>query len=100
MIMIIIIEFCAFLHLRRVKPDMHRPYKIGLGLIPMSIFLSFPMMFIVIIIYFSSLQSILLSLCCVCLGIVVYYGLSIAKFRGWMEFEGTDHDHILGDAEY
>ena len=68
------IEFCAFLHLRRVKPDMPRPFKIGIGLVGMSIILSFPLIFIILIIAFSTLKSILLAVCCVCVGVILYHG--------------------------
>eukprot|EP01038_Epipyxis_sp_PR26KG_P008883 gene8883-11982_t len=81
------IEFCAFLHLRRVKPDMPRPYQVGIGFYGMCVVLSFPLAFIIVILYFSSLQSLVLSMISALSGIVVYYLLEYAKENKWCLFE-------------
>lgn len=81
------IEFFAFLHLRRVKPDMPRPYKINIGFHGMCIILSFPLMFILVIIYFSSFASLALSVSLTLFGVVLYYLLEIARSLNWCHFE-------------
>ena len=56
----------------------------------MSVMLSFPMIFILIIVYFSTLKSIILAAACVVVGNILYFGLATAKKRRWMDFEGQD----------
>lgn len=81
------IEFFAFLHLRRVKPDMPRPYRINIGYYGMCVILSFPLLFILVIIYFSSLASFVVSVSLACFGVILYYLLQIARERGWCHFK-------------
>lgn len=88
------IEFFAFLHLRRVKPDMPRPYRIGVGFYGMCVMLSFPLAFILVIIYFSSALSIMVSIVVGLLGCVAYYLLQYAKDHNLCHF----HDRFA-DAD-
>jgi amino acid transporter len=81
------IEFFAFLHLRRVKPDMPRPYRIPIGFYGMCIFLMFPLSFIAIILYFSSFTSFLLSLLLAACGVGIYWFVEIARENKWCQFE-------------
>ncbi len=81
------IEFCAFLHLRRTRPDLPRPFKIPLGFYGMCVMLSFPLAFIGIILYFSSASSLIACVILSILGGVVYYLLEFAKSREWCHFE-------------
>lgn len=87
------IEFFAFLHLRRTKPDMPRPFKIPIGYHGMCVMLAFPLAFILVILYFSSWSALLtsgtLSLC----GVGLYYLLEMARTKGWCDFE----DRYAGD---
>jgi amino acid transporter len=81
------IEFFAFLHLRRVKPDMPRPYRINIGFYGMCVILSFPLLFILIIIYFSSYASFVVSVSLACFGVILYYLLQLAREHGWCHFK-------------
>lgn len=81
------IEFFAFLHLRRVKPDMPRPYQVPVGFLGMCVMLSFPLAFILVILYFSSALSLILATLLSLSGILVYYLLEMAKARGWCRFQ-------------
>ena len=81
-----IIEFCAFLHLRATQPDLHRPYKVPLGLFGVSVMLSFPLIFIGIILYFATTLTLVLTVLCAICGVGAYYLLKIAKQRQWCEF--------------
>ena len=81
------IEFVAFLHLRRVKPDMPRPFKIPVGFYGMCVMLSFPLLFIAVIMYFSSFISLVVSSGLALLGIILYYVLEAARERKWCKFE-------------
>lgn len=81
------IEFCAFLHLRRTQPDMPRPFKIGIGLVGMCVMLSFPLMFIFVIISFSSTASLLISSCLAVCGVLMWYLLAFLKSQKLCVFE-------------
>jgi amino acid transporter len=81
------IEFFAFLELRRSKPNMPRPFRIGIGFVGMCFVLLFPLTFIVVILYFSSTKSLVLSFFCALLGVGVYYILEIAKTNKLCVFE-------------
>jgi hypothetical protein len=82
-----LIEFAAFLHLRYYKPDMIRPFKIRLGFFGMCCLLAFPTLFIFIIMWFSSLLSLIVCSCLAFSGIALYYLLESAKYENWCEFE-------------
>ncbi|RYH27227.1 APC family permease [archaeon] len=81
------IEFFAFLHLRRVKPDMPRPFKVGIGFYGMCVMLSFPLAFILVILYFSSTASLIVAAALSLSGVAVFYLLEMAKARNWCHFE-------------
>ena len=81
------IEFAAFLHLRRTQPDMPRPYRIGIGFIGMCLMLSFPLMFIFVIISFSSVSSLCVSGGLALCGVLMWYLLDFLKNRNVCTFE-------------
>lgn len=81
------IEFFAFLHLRRVRPDMPRPYQIPVGFYGMCVILTFPLAFILVILYFSSTLSLIVAGLLSLSGLLVYYVLDVAKERQWCHFE-------------
>lgn len=81
-----VIEFVAFLHLRATQPNLHRPYRIPLNLFGCSVLLSFPLVFIGIIIYISSPVALLFTILCATLGVGVYHLLKLAKMNEWCEF--------------
>lgn len=81
-----IIEFCAFLHLRATQPDLHRPYKVPMGLFGVSVMLSFPLIFIGIILYFATTLTLVLTVLCAVCGVGAYYLLKMAKQRQWCDF--------------
>mmetsp|Transcript_5955 Transcript_5955/g.8361 ORF Transcript_5955/g.8361 Transcript_5955/m.8361 type:complete len:627 (-) Transcript_5955:35-1915(-) len=81
------IEFLAFLQLRRARPDIARPYRIGVGFYGMCFMLFCPLVFIVLILSISSTISLVLSSVMVLLGPAVYFTLEVAKARKWCKFE-------------
>lgn len=87
------IEFFAFLHLRRAKPDMPRPFKIPISYHGMCVVLTFPLAFIVVILYFSSATALISSVLLSLLGFVLYYILELARTNSWCAFE----DRYAGD---
>ena len=73
------IEFLAFLELRRSHPDMPRPYKIPLGFNSLCLMVAFPLLFIVIIVSFSSPRTLLLALFIAAMGAPLHRALEIYK---------------------
>ncbi len=91
-----VIEFAAFLHLRVVRPDLPRPFRVPIGTVGMSLLLSMPIVFIGVVIYFSSALALGLSLLLCAMGCGMYYLLMLAKSRGWCEFEERHlHDDFM-----
>lgn len=87
------IEFFAFLYLRYAKPDMPRPFRIPIGFYGMCIVLAFPLAFIVVILYFSSMSALVSSVVLTMLGFVLYYMLEYARVNNWCAFV----DRYAGD---
>jgi amino acid transporter len=81
------IEFFAFLYLRVYKDDMPRPYRIPLGTTGCILMTLFPLLFIGVIIYFSSFMAFVVSTSLTLFGVVLYYMLEYAKKQGWCGFE-------------
>jgi amino acid transporter len=81
-----IIEFLAFLELRRSHEHLHRPFRIPVGLLGACVLMTLPLVFIGIILYFSTPQTLVLAGVCSVLGVVVYYLLEVARQREWVEF--------------
>jgi amino acid transporter len=82
-----LIEFCAFLYLRKYRPDMHRPFRIGTGLYGCCAMVLLPTVFVMIILAFSSRLSVLLSLVFgPLLGTALYQVISIAREKKWCGF--------------
>lgn len=87
------IEFFAFLYLRYAKPDMPRPFRIPIGFYGMCVMLAFPLAFIVVILYFSSMSALVSSVVLTMLGFVLYYMLDYARVNNWCTFV----DRYAGD---
>lgn len=88
-----IIEFAAFISLRVYRPDLPRPFRIPIGTVGMAALLALPMVFIGVVIYFSSPIALGLSLVLCALGTGMFYLLRYAKEQGWCEFEERNlHD--------
>lgn len=88
-----LIEFAAFIYLRIYRPDLHRPYKIPLGLIAVTIMLIFPILFIFVIISYSSHLCFLVAVCLAVSGTFAYYLLIFMKHRQWVSF--VDNNYVL-----
>jgi amino acid transporter len=80
------IEFIAFIELRKTYPHMQRPWKIPLGTTGVIIMLSIPLFATLLIIYFSSLKSLIISGCLTCLGFPVYFLIEKARAANWCDF--------------
>jgi amino acid transporter len=74
-----IIEFAAFLELRRSRPDMNRPYKIPLGFGALCLMVALPCAFILVIISFSSDSALMVAFSVAFLGIPLHRMLETYK---------------------
>ena len=92
-----LIEFAAFIELRRSKPDMPRPYKIPLDTLGACIMVAFPCAFIVIIVSFSSPRGLALALFVAILGVPLQRLLELHKVRSPADFL-TLRSFIGGDV--
>jgi amino acid transporter len=88
------IEFFAFLYLRIYKNDMPRPYRIPLGNVGCCLMTLFPLLFIGVIIYFSSLMALIVSTSLTLFGIVLFYLLQYAKDNKWCLFIDRSADDV------
>ena len=87
-----IIEFAAFVKLRVSKPDLHRPFVAPGGLAGAFVLSGLPVIFIFIIMSYSSVYTVLLSVCMGMLGGVVHWLLGKAKREKWAEFYDSTLD--------
>ena len=78
---------------------MPRPYKIGVGFIGMCIMLSFPFMFIFVIISFSSLSSLIVSTSLAVCGVFVWYVLEFLKAKDYCVFENKPPERTVSGIE-
>ena len=81
-----VIEFLAFLQLRRSRPDIARPFRIGIDFCGACTMLIVPLIFIVVILCLSSPSTLLLSSGMVLLGPVAYWVMDAARERKWCHF--------------
>jgi len=93
-----LIEFAAYLQLRVDRPDLPRPFRVPVPTWGAAVMLLGPVCFIGVIMVYSSLYVLLLSLFMVLLGAGVYQLLHLARTQGWCRFaeRGLSEDG-LGD---
>ena len=91
-----IIEFLAFIELRRSHESMHRPYRIPVNFAGSIALMSLPLLFIVLIFFLSALKTVIFAVVAALLGIVAYYLIEMAKERKWCEFEHMERNHSVG----
>lgn len=89
-----VIEFMAFLELRRSQPDLARPYKIPLGFNAMCVVIAFPLLFIAIIISFSSARTLFLAFFVAMLGIPLHKLLTHFKVQYPSSFLGPRQESV------
>lgn len=83
------IEFLAFLHLRVHRMDIHRPFMIPLSYLGCVALLIPPFIFMGIIVYFSSLEALILCSSLIGLGVGLYFVLEYMKENKVMVFEDS-----------
>mmetsp|Transcript_31170 Transcript_31170/g.98973 ORF Transcript_31170/g.98973 Transcript_31170/m.98973 type:complete len:681 (-) Transcript_31170:847-2889(-) len=82
-----VIEFAAFVYLRRHRPDVERPFKIPIGDTWGATLLFLPAsFFLVIVLVICSTLTLVLTLVTTVLTCFLYVFLCLARRRRWMEF--------------
>lgn len=94
-----IIEFFAFIELRRSHENLHRPYRIPVNLFGAVLLMTLPLLFVLLIFMISSLKIVLMAIVGAISGVVVYYVVEIARDRGWCEFEPLDEVSYMTVSE-
>jgi L-asparagine transporter-like permease len=85
-----VIEFLAYLKIRHNEPTIHGVDSrnvFNFSFITMLIILLFPCAFIVIIVYFSSITSLIITFSLAISGFIFYFLLEYAKRHNFFEFE-------------
>ncbi|XP_047319876.1 probable polyamine transporter At3g13620 [Impatiens glandulifera] len=85
-----ILEFSAFLWLRRKFPGMKRPYKVPLGLFGLTVMCLVPTGFLVLIMVIASRQVYLISGVMTVAGILWYFLMRLCKSKKWLKFMEDD----------
>nr|GMD98368.1 probable polyamine transporter At1g31830 isoform X1 [Ipomoea batatas] len=81
-----ILEFIAFVWLRIKSPDAPRPYKIPVGTIGAILMCVPPTLLIGVVLAFSSLKVLLISLGAIAIGLVMQPGLRHVEKKRWLKF--------------
>jgi amino acid transporter len=82
-----LIEFAAFVHLRVKYPNMHRPFRIPLGTVGVSVMLAAPALFVLLIIGISSVWAVMSAFALAFMGFFVAMFLETAEQQEWCVFE-------------
>lgn len=81
-----LLEFAAFLRLRRKFPSLKRPFQVPLGMFGLIIMCLVPSLLLVYVMTVASRIVYVASAFLTCLGIVLYYFMNFCKSRKWVEF--------------
>ncbi|GMI46418.1 hypothetical protein TrCOL_g11201 [Triparma columacea] len=81
------LEFAAFIKLRVSAPNVYRPFKIPLGTRGCVIMLSFPTLFMFVMMTLGSAKTWAVCTTLVLFGVVFFWFMDIARERRWVEFE-------------
>ncbi|KAL2544145.1 putative polyamine transporter [Forsythia ovata] len=81
-----ILEFIAFVRLRIIAPASPRPYKIPVGTIGATLMCIPPTILICVVLFFSSLKVMIISLVAVAIGLVMQPCLKHIEKKRWLRF--------------
>ncbi|KAL2544139.1 putative polyamine transporter [Forsythia ovata] len=81
-----ILEFIAFVRLRIIAPASPRPYKIPVGTIGATLMCIPPTILICVVLFFSSLKVMIISLVAVAIGLVMQPCLKHIEEKRWLRF--------------
>lgn len=82
-----LLEFAAFIKLRMKKPDLHRPYKVPLQTLGVTMLCLPPVLLLLLVMCLASLKTFLVSGAISVVGIFLYPALVQAKDKKWVQFD-------------
>lgn len=82
-----LLEFAAFIKLRMKKPDLHRPYKVPLQTLGVTMLCLPPVLLLLLVMCLASLKTFLVSGAISVIGIFLYPTLVQAKDKKWVQFD-------------
>lgn len=82
-----LLEFAAFIKLRMKKPDLHRPYKVPLQTLGVTMLCLPPALLLLLVMCLASLKTFLVSGAISVIGIFLYPTLVQAKDKKWVQFD-------------
>lgn len=85
-----LLEFAAFLWLRRKKPELKRPYRVPLRLPGLVIMCLVPSVFLVFIMVIATKKVFLVSGLMTAGGIIWFFGLKLCKSKKWCVFSNSE----------
>lgn len=81
-----LLEFAAFIRLRMMKPDLHRPYKVPLQTYGVTMLCLPPTILLVLVMCLASLRTFLVSGSAILLGFCLYPAVVYARNKKWVHF--------------
>jgi len=87
-----LLEFAAFLWLRRKKPELKRPYRVPLRLPGLAIMCLVPSVFLVFIMVIATKTVFLVSGLMTAGGIIWFFALKLCKSKKWCAFSSGEVD--------
>ena len=93
-----LLEFAAFLRLRRKFPALKRPFQVPLGFFGLVIMCFVPSVLLVYVMSVASKIVYVASAFLTSLGIALYYFMNLSKSRKWLEFSRVGDK--LGENDY
>lgn len=94
-----ILEFLAFVRLKIKHPDASRPYKVPGGAIGAIIMCIPPTLLILVVLAFSSLKVMLISMGAMAIGVVLQPCLKYMEKKRWMKFSHSSELPDLDNGE-
>ncbi|CAL9065296.1 probable polyamine transporter At3g13620 [Musa acuminata AAA Group] len=96
-----LMEFAAFLWLRKKEPNLKRPYRVPMRLPGLVLLCLVPSAFLIFVMAIASWKVFAICAGLTALGIAVYYTMAVCKSRGCLAFmdeEETNGEIGTGDA--
>lgn len=95
-----LLEFAAFLRLRRKFPSLKRPFQVPLGFSGLILMCLVPSLLLIYVMTVASKIVYVASAFLTCLAVVLYYFMNLCKSKKWVEFsrvgnELDDDDDVL-----
>ncbi|XP_078430366.1 amino acid permease family protein [Wolffia australiana] len=92
-----LLEIAAFIRLRIKKPDLHRPYRVPLDTVGVSVFCMLPTGLLVLVMALASSRTFVVSGCVILIGFLLYPGIGYVKRKKWVAFHAAA---MSSDGQY